>query len=134
MCIIYDRGVCSSPSMGWALKWGIYQLPHRLKCNRSSHKLRTPGSQKHICKKIHVKYPFSKTENGDGFGVTYPIEVKSAIFWSQHEAAHVFSPIEELWYNEAVHHWMIRHNIYIYIYIYIYINVCVCKCRNVKKK
>ena len=108
-----DDNIYAIHPVGWALYWGIYWVPRKLKCNSSSHKLSTPSSQWCMCKKIYVKNSFTNAENDDGSMVRYLTDVKSARFWSQLEASWVSSCTEEFWYNETVYLWM---TIYAYIY------------------
>ena len=67
--------------------------------------------------------PFIYAEVANGWVVRYLTGVKLAVFWIQHGASHVFTPTNELWYNETICLWMTiyTHILYIYIYIYIYI-------------
>ena len=73
-----------------------------------------PEANNIYVKDIYARNFFIKAKNDNGSGVWCPTDVKSAGFWSQHEASCMSSHTEELWYNETVCWWMTIH-IYIYV-------------------
>ena len=107
-----------APLMNWVLEWRIFQLPHMLKCNSSSHELSTLAVNNVYAKKINIKIFLHLCWYEDGPGVRYMTNVKSAGFQFQLEASRGPSKSEELWYNKTVCEWQ-----YMYIYIRIYTRV-----------